>query len=105
VKVGIRVAAVRGSPSQLMRTAEAAHRPGMTRALQVITLVYSASITMSRNIKVHTQVLTGIAAALAFLIGGEIGIDFVIGSPGSIASWGRDFMPEESCQIQQKRSP
>lgn len=61
---------------------------GQAEALQVITLVYSASITMSTNTEIRIQVLTAVAATLAFLSESKIGIDFVKSSPGPVSERG-----------------
>ena len=71
------VAAVRSPSPQLMRTAEAAHCPGMAEVLTVSTLWYSVNITMNIELKSNIHGLTAVAAALASLIGCEIGLDWV----------------------------
>lgn len=47
---------------------------------------------MIRKLKVPSQVLTVIAAALAFLAGGEIGVDFVMGSLGPVSYRGESSL-------------
>lgn len=52
---------------------------------------------MNTKLEIHTQVLTAIASLLAFLVGGEIGVDFVIGSPGPVSYWGKNVLMQNGC--------